>query len=116
MISRQYFVEIINKIKEQSELQDEICAVLEKMSPGSYVDAFVYSKYEDLVLKLLKHIFNLGDDDILEYWIYDLEYGKKYEEGCVFDEKTGENIDISTTEKLYDYLVFLSEKYSNEEK
>lgn len=35
--------------------------------------------------------------------VYELEYGKKYFEGCVLqDDKP---VDISTAEKLYDYMV-----------
>ena len=36
-------------------------------------------------------------------FIYELNYGREYREGCVLD-KNG-NIDISTPEKLYDFLM-----------
>ncbi len=37
------------------------------------------------------------------------DYDKEYRQDCILDEK-GENIDISTPEKLYDYLVSEYEK------
>lgn len=44
-----------------------------------------------------------SDSKDVDYWVYELEYGKKYFEGCVLqDEKP---VDISTAEKLYDYMV-----------
>lgn len=39
----------------------------------------------------------------ISYFVYELDYGREYREGCVSD-KNG-NIDISTPEKLYDYLM-----------
>ena len=50
---------------------------------------------------LLERIF---DTDMISYFIYELDYGKKYKAGCVLDENMNE-IDLSTPEKLYDYLV-----------
>ena len=40
----------------------------------------------------------------ISYWCYELEYGIGYYPGCVTDEN-GNPIDISTPEKLYDYVV-----------
>ena len=42
-----------------------------------------------------------GED--ISYFIYELDYGRDYEEGCITDQD-GNNIDFSTAEKLYDYL------------
>lgn len=39
----------------------------------------------------------------LSYFIYELNYGREYQEGCVSDNHG--NVDISTLEKLYDYLM-----------
>ena len=45
-------------------------------------------------------------DELVEnisYFIYELDYGKRFELGDVMDEER--QIDIGTAEKLYDYLV-----------
>lgn len=41
--------------------------------------------------------------DLVSYWCWELEYGKRYKDGCV-TEKDGTIIDISTPEKLWKYL------------
>ena len=44
-----------------------------------------------------------NDGDIISWWIYDLEYGTEYKDGCITEED-GTIIDVSTAGKLYDYL------------
>jgi hypothetical protein len=45
-----------------------------------------------------------NDNDMISWWIFELNYGKDYKDGYIQD-CDGNNIDISTVEKLYDYLV-----------
>lgn len=40
----------------------------------------------------------------IDYFIYELDYGRKYEPGMITDEN-GHDIDFSSAEKLYDYLI-----------
>ena len=58
--------------------------------------------HEGIVVKLLEKLMQDSIGNI-SYFIYELDYGREYQEGCISD-KSG-NIDISTPEKLYDYLV-----------
>jgi hypothetical protein len=51
-----------------------------------------------LLRKLLKDAV-----ENIDYFIYELDYGRKYEPGMITD-KNGADIDFSTAEKLYDYL------------
>ena len=39
----------------------------------------------------------------IDYFIYELDYGRKYEPGMIKDEHD-QDIDFSTAGKLYDYL------------
>ena len=41
--------------------------------------------------------------DYIEYFIYELDYGREYEIGMVQDEY-GQDIDIHTSDLLYDFL------------
>ena len=43
----------------------------------------------------------IGTD--LEYFIFELDFGKKYKDGCFIDAN-GKNIDLSSAENLYKYL------------
>ena len=58
--------------------------------------------HESIVVKLLEKLMqdSFGNSS---YFIYKLDYGREYQEGC-FSDKNG-NIDISTPEKLYDFLM-----------
>ena len=58
--------------------------------------------HESTVVKLLKFIMN-DQDDLIGYFIYELDYGRKYEAGMIQDEN-GKDIDISSSEKVYDYI------------
>ncbi len=51
-----------------------------------------------LLRKLLKDAV-----ENIDYYIYELDYGRKYESGIITDEN-GHDIDFSSSEKLYDYL------------
>ena len=105
IISKEKFVEIINRLKNYNELQDKIDELFKDnienrekdfMNAGS-----ICVGHESVVVKLLEKMF---DTDIISYWIYELNYGKEYTDGCVLDENMNE-IDLSTVEKLYDYLI-----------
>ena len=105
IISKEKFVEIINRLKSHNELQNKIDDLFKDnienrerdfMNAGS-----ICIGHESVVVYLLERMF---DTDMISYFIYELDYGKKYKAGCVLDENINE-IDLSTPEKLYDYLV-----------
>ena len=105
IISKEKFVEIINRLKSYNELQNKIDDLFKDnienrerdfMNAGS-----ICIGHESVVVYLLERMF---DTDMISYFIYELDYGKKYKAGCVLDENINE-IDLSTPEKLYDYLV-----------
>ena len=64
---------------------------------------YPYLKYEAKMVDLLKSVMHDKYDDI-EYFIYELNFGEKYEDGMI-REKDGTLIDFSTAENVYDYLV-----------
>ena len=50
-MNKEKFVNIINFIKKQSELQDNFISPLEGLSPQTYCDCFLYSEYESIVVQ-----------------------------------------------------------------
>ena len=105
IISKEKFAEIMNRLKNYNDLQNQIDDLFKNnienrerdfMNAGS-----ICIGHESVVVYLLEKIF---DTDMISYWAYELNYGEEYEEGCVLDENMN-NIDLSTAEKLYDYLV-----------
>ena len=105
MISKEKFVEIINRLKKYDELQNDInelfCESIDNKEKDFINAGSICIGHESVVVYLLENMF---DTDMISYWIYELDYGEKYTEGCVLDENMN-NIDLSTSEKLYDYLI-----------
>lgn len=105
MITKEQFVKIINRLKAYNDLQDKIQELFKENIDNREMDFMnagsICVGHETIVVELLENMF---DTDIISWWLYELEYGRKYEEGCIQDAD-GSNIDLSTPEKLYDYLV-----------
>lgn len=105
MISKEKFVEIINRLKNYNELQNKINDLFKDDIDNKEMDFMnagsICIGHESVVVYLLERMF---DTDMISYFIYELDYGEKYKEGCVLDENMNE-IDLSTAEKMYDYLV-----------
>jgi len=110
MLSKKTFIETIKLIKTKRSHEHKLIKALELCSPEEYVNAFIYTEYETLVVKLLHETMELNENnDVLEYWLWELNFGKDYKPGCFTDEND-KNIDISTVGKLYDYIISIKEK------
>lgn len=107
MISKKEFVEIINKLKQVNDFVEETNNNARKLHDAIVSDFFNASSlmisHEEIVVKLLSEIFNLQDDDTLTWWLYENDYGRKFKVGSF--SANGVDIDLTTPEKLYDYLV-----------
>lgn len=105
MISKEKFIEIINRLKSYEELQDKINDLFRDNIDNKENDfcnaGGICIGHESVVVELLENMFNT---DMISCWIYELDYGREYKDGYVQDGE-GNNIDISTVEKLYDYLI-----------
>ena len=106
MIDKKEFVDIINKLKEVDDFVDETNNRARKLNDaiisGFFNASSLSISHENIVVKLLENMFN--DNDIISWWLYELDYGRRYRKGC-FQDGNGKNINISTPEKLYDYLI-----------
>lgn len=109
MISKEQFITIINKMKLVDDFVNEVndkSRDLRETLDDSFLDFFegnsLFVAHSDIVVQLLENMFN--DNDMISYWIYELNYGRDYKDGYIQD-CDGNNIDISTVEKLYEYLV-----------
>ena len=106
MITKQEFIEIINKLKKANDFVNETNNKAKKLDDAIMSDFFNASSlsisHENIVVKLLENMFN--DKDIIGWWLYELDYGREYKKGYLKDEN-GFDIDVSTASKLYDYLI-----------
>ena len=96
MISKELFVEIIENIQKQEEKNDRFSKALSEICDGHPLFD-VNNLYLTSLLKVLNAIFHDSFDSV-EWWLWEDV------------EKTiwladGSPVDVSTPEKLYDYLI-----------
>lgn len=110
-LTKKMFCEIIERLRDASDLQDKVNALFRESRENVELDfmnaAALQISHESSVVKLLEVLMDDVDDiygSNISYFIYELDYGRKYEPGMITDENNKE-IDLSTAEKLYDYLV-----------
>ena len=105
MITKQEFVDIINRLKDYNDLQNKIDKLFEENKDNREMDFMnagsICIGHETIVVKLLENMFN--DKDTISWWIYECNYGRDFSLGDL--EVDGVEIDLTTAEKLYDYLV-----------
>ena len=113
-ITKKFFVETMNIIEKQMKHDWEFSDKLSDIY-GCYVEPYDnYPMLEHLITILTETLephLNKRDDAMIEYFIYELDFGKKYSEGCYSVDN--ENVDISTTEKLYDHLLSEIDRLNN---
>lgn len=106
IINKKEFCDVINRIENCYKLQDSINDLFRKCIDNSERDFMnagsICIMLEVPLLKVLEAMFE--DEDLISWWIYELDFGKKFKVGYLI-EKNGDKPDLSTAEKLYDYLV-----------
>ena len=105
LITKEKFIATIKDLQQWVDDEWEIYIAL------SNVGIFLDGERNDLscnVIDLLSRLINpiypdIAKDD-LEYFCYEIDFGREYEVGSVTG-KNGKIIDFSSAEKLYDYFV-----------
>lgn len=105
--TKEDFVKIIYRLRDSSDLIDKVDELFRNSRDNVESDfcnaASLQISHESTVVYLLKTIM-LDKYDNIDYFIYEMDYGRSYEPGMIVDENDKE-IDISTAEKLYDYFI-----------
>lgn len=101
------FVSIIDRLREASDLVDRVDELFRNSRDNMENDfcnaAGLQISHENVVVTLLKKLM-YDRDEWIEYFIYELDYGRSYEPGMI-TEADGTEIDLSSAEKLYNYLI-----------
>ena len=103
-MTKELFIATINSIQKQLEIDRKNSSMLQEMFP----DDSIYCGYNNSELfnalnKILKE--SMKDEyDWIDYFMYELDFGEKYYDGCVLD-KDKSIIDLSTAENLYEFLI-----------
>lgn len=104
-ITKEQFVSAINSMQEQRQVDHDCGDAFSVILPSDYVSGYDNSRLYDAIIELL--IGLTGDDpneSWIEYFIWELEFGEKYTPGSI-KYLDGREIDMSTSEKLYDFLL-----------
>lgn len=105
MLSKKDFNDVMSFIQERQKVEFEINGIFSK----EFFDCsfFPYSKYEAMMIKLLSIIME-DESSWISYFIYELEFGEKYEDGDITaTDKDGKEVVIpmKTIDDLYQVLV-----------
>lgn len=106
MITKQEFVKIINHLKEANDFVNETNDKARKLNDALISDFFNASSLSiSFEADLVKVLENMFDTDLISWWLYELNYGARFKIGCIVEADGITKPDLSTAEKLYDYLV-----------
>ena len=105
MISKETFVNTMERLETLDKNMDAIDAAFKKLSPDFC--GFYITEPFDIVVDLLKESFK-DKHDLLGYFVYELDYLHKFHMGCVTQDN--EPIDLSTWDKVYDHMVNIMEE------
>lgn len=106
MITKEEFVNIMDRLKNINDLQNNIDKLIRdsyEYHKNDFMDSAGFMVCcEDIIVDLLEKILNDEAEDI-SYFMYELDYGRDYQDGSIVEN--GVNIDFSSADKLYDYLI-----------
>lgn len=108
-IPKSRFVTMLNDIKNVNKMGEELDRIFAAYGRGNFCSGFAFC--DDL---MIGHVVELLDcmtntDDWVSYWVEVLECGQRWNSDCVIDEQDN-SVDISTPEKLYDFLICSAKK------
>lgn len=104
-IPKDLFVETIEALKKQYEHDKKCHEAFKVILPNDYVTSYDNHLLTNQLVKLLQIEFNDDHKDSwIEYYLWELDFGKEYKKGCC-KFKDGTNIDLSDAGKLYDFLI-----------
>lgn len=103
----------ISRLKEVQDFDNELGELSRKYSNLLYDNYLVPVVLADDYIRLLEIVLGIHDE-LISWWIYETEYGKNFKIGDLEDPNAIEpelkTPDLSTTEKLFEYIKLLQEK------
>ena len=100
VLSFESFKNYLDSIRNLWSFEDEMNTVI-RTHGGD--DCSIWPSGWTDILSLLEFIFN-DKEEWISYWIYELDWGKEYEDGSILN-KNGSVIKLETEKELYDFLL-----------
>lgn len=105
MITKNEFVKIIERLKTTDDTVEKVNDIFNNTIDSKASDfmnaASLMICHEDIVVELLENMFD--DKGTLSWWLYEKNYGRNFKIGDL--EIDGRKIDLTTSQKMYDYLI-----------
>lgn len=102
MITKELFIESIESVRQSDDYQ----VWLNKQLRNNGAEGYLFQpNCVDALIRLLNFCLKEYDsDDIISYFCFELEFGRKWKPGMVIDEN-GNDVELSSSEHLYDYII-----------
>lgn len=108
MLSKDQFVQIMHKLQESDDATAAINKVMREYSSlketRDFFDAAAFIVTNRQIIDELLEECMIDNGEWISYWVYELNYGREWSEGCVQD-KNGNDIPLGTAEQLYEFLL-----------
>ena len=103
-MTKELFIKHMNDIINLWEFEDSINSVVSKYNQKNMeISSIYFPSLIDNVVELLE--LNMNDsDEMISYWVFELDVGKTYRDGCVSDAD-GNVIPLKTLDDLWNYLI-----------
>ena len=100
MVSKYTFCDVLNKCHNLSVMEENVNKIFR--DNGMELTSFSFCAYEDITINLL--IDAMGDDaDWIGWWVWEADWGSP--EYTLDVEVDGKTYDVSTPDKLYDFMI-----------
>lgn len=108
MIKKDNFCKAIDLIKDSSAKWDEFNKSLDKINPDFYNLFYPTHEYDSFIVNMLRDELNLPlNDDIIEWWMYETNFGASNSEV----EENGKTYNLTDSASLYDFIC--RDEYNN---
>ena len=104
-IKYETFKNAILSIKKQLKLDNKYIKYASKLYPGAFEANLMYDNSAICtgMVDLLEDLTHDSENEWILYYIYDLNFGKKYKDGMITD-KDNNNIKMKSIKDLYNFL------------
>lgn len=110
IIDKENFVKIIKELQRIYSLEEKMNSIAKELDQD-FPPSIMVTSYQ-MISDLLKIAI---DDkwDIVSWYLYENDFGNKIKKDSITDLE-GNNIDVTTPEKLYDYIIECHKEDLNE--
>ena len=103
-MTKELFIESIEQLQKQYEHDLKCSEAFRVILPHDYLSGYDNSKLQEQLVKILQVEMNdEGDHSWIEYYIWELDFGKDFKDGCVMIDK--QPFELKTPSDLWELLL-----------